>query len=269
VRVATCSRRATGRSRGLARRRGISACAGPRSARRSRAEPPSARCSAVPNACRSSSSGTRRSGPRRGSRGPRSASRGRPATASRSPPRDARRSQYRRAPGAAVAAIGPTTNWRELPSAACEISAPGAAYRPTTGETPAVRQRLGHQHRPHRDAREQVTPGQHRQDRSRRAFVLLAAKEWCGLPRGDSQPGLPSWMKAVGTFTPVRSGAAAAIAQNGAGAAGQGGFIVIATLGVGAPVAIECLAGTARRRSSASCMTGWRGRTPRSWPSSA
>ena len=97
-------------------------------------------------------------------------------------------------------------------------------------------------------------------------LVLLAVKEWRGRPRGDSQPGLPSWMKAVDTFTPVRStalgvglsavqpkngllvvGAAAAIAQTGAGAASQavalGVFIVIATLGVGAPVAIYYLAG--------------------------
>jgi hypothetical protein len=42
------------------------------------------------------------------------------------------------ADSAAVAAIGPTTSWRELPSAAYKISAPGAAYRPTTGETPAI-----------------------------------------------------------------------------------------------------------------------------------
>jgi hypothetical protein len=42
------------------------------------------------------------------------------------------------ADSAAVAAIGPTTSWRELPSAAYRISAPGAAYSPTTGETPAI-----------------------------------------------------------------------------------------------------------------------------------
>ena len=42
------------------------------------------------------------------------------------------------ADSAAVAAIGPTTSWRELPNAAYRISAPGAAYNPTTGETPAI-----------------------------------------------------------------------------------------------------------------------------------
>src|SRR3954469_16455069 len=39
---------------------------------------------------------------------------------------------------AAVADIGPAIRWRELPSAAYRISAPGAAYKPTTGETPAI-----------------------------------------------------------------------------------------------------------------------------------
>ena len=42
------------------------------------------------------------------------------------------------AESAAVADIGPTISWRELPKAAYRISAPGAAYRPTTGETPAI-----------------------------------------------------------------------------------------------------------------------------------
>ena len=42
------------------------------------------------------------------------------------------------ADSAAVADIGPVTRWRELPSAAYSSSAPGAAYRPTTGETPAI-----------------------------------------------------------------------------------------------------------------------------------
>src|SRR4051794_36320725 len=42
------------------------------------------------------------------------------------------------AESAAVADIGPTTRCRELPKAAYRTSAPGAAYRPTTGETPAI-----------------------------------------------------------------------------------------------------------------------------------
>ena len=39
---------------------------------------------------------------------------------------------------AAVADIGPTTRCRELPKAAYRSSAPGAAYSPTTGDTPAI-----------------------------------------------------------------------------------------------------------------------------------
>jgi hypothetical protein len=39
---------------------------------------------------------------------------------------------------AAVADIGPTTRCRELPKAAYSSSAPGAAYSPTTGDTPAI-----------------------------------------------------------------------------------------------------------------------------------
>jgi len=97
-------------------------------------------------------------------------------------------------------------------------------------------------------------------------LVVLAVREWRGRPRGDTQPRLPSWMKAVDTFTPIRSaalgvglsavqpkngllvvGAAAAIAQTGASAASQAValavFIVIATLGVGAPVAVYYFAG--------------------------
>jgi threonine/homoserine/homoserine lactone efflux protein len=97
-------------------------------------------------------------------------------------------------------------------------------------------------------------------------LALLAVREWRSRPRGDTQPALPSWMKAIDTFTPVRSsalgaglsavqpknallvvGAGAAIAQTGASAASQAValavFILIATLGVGAPIAIYYLAG--------------------------
>jgi threonine/homoserine/homoserine lactone efflux protein len=92
-------------------------------------------------------------------------------------------------------------------------------------------------------------------------LVLLAGKQWRGRPRRDSEPQLPAWMKTIDKFTPARSaamgvalsainpknlllviGAAAAIAQTGAEALSQAValavFIVIATLGVGAPVAI-------------------------------
>jgi threonine/homoserine/homoserine lactone efflux protein len=95
-------------------------------------------------------------------------------------------------------------------------------------------------------------------------LLLLAAKQWRGRPRGERQPELPGWMKSIDTFTGVKSvgmgvvlsavnpknlilvvGAAAAIAQTGASAGDQAValavFIVLATVGVGAPVAIVAL----------------------------
>jgi threonine/homoserine/homoserine lactone efflux protein len=97
-------------------------------------------------------------------------------------------------------------------------------------------------------------------------LLLLALRQWHGRPRGDAQPELPKWMRAVDRFTPTRStamgvalsavnpknlllvvGAAAAIAQTGTGAAAQAValaiFILIATVGVGSPVAIYYLMG--------------------------
>jgi threonine/homoserine/homoserine lactone efflux protein len=97
-------------------------------------------------------------------------------------------------------------------------------------------------------------------------LVLLAVRQWRGRPRGDAEPKLPSWMKAVDRFTPGRSvamavalsvinpknlilvvGGAAAIAQTGASTGSQAValavFVVIASLGVGAPVAINLLMG--------------------------
>ena len=97
-------------------------------------------------------------------------------------------------------------------------------------------------------------------------LLLLAVKQWRGRPQGDAEPELPGWMKTIDTFTPVRAagiavvlaainpknlllvvGAATAIAQTGTSAANQAVamivFIVIATLGVGAPVGIYYLMG--------------------------
>ena len=97
-------------------------------------------------------------------------------------------------------------------------------------------------------------------------LLLLAVKQWRGRPQGDTEPELPGWMKTIDTFTPVRAagiavvlaainpknlllvvGAATAIAQTGTSAASQAVamivFIVIATLGVGAPVGIYYLMG--------------------------
>ncbi len=97
-------------------------------------------------------------------------------------------------------------------------------------------------------------------------LVLLAIKQWRGRPRGGAEPELPAWMKTIDTFAPVKSagmgvllsainpknlllvvGAAAAIAQIGSSMIDQAValavFIVIATLGLGAPVAIYFLMG--------------------------
>jgi threonine/homoserine/homoserine lactone efflux protein len=97
-------------------------------------------------------------------------------------------------------------------------------------------------------------------------LLLVAVKEWRGRPRGDSEPRLPAWMRTIDRFTATRSAAmgialsvvnpknlllvvsaAAAIAQTGTSAGSQAValavFIVISTLGVGAPVAIDLVMG--------------------------
>jgi Sap, sulfolipid-1-addressing protein len=97
-------------------------------------------------------------------------------------------------------------------------------------------------------------------------LLLLAGRQWRGRPRGRTRPELPGWMKTIDRFTPTRSlamavalaainpknlvlivGAAAAIAQTGAGTGGQAValivFTIIGSLGVAAPVAIDYLMG--------------------------
>ena len=92
-------------------------------------------------------------------------------------------------------------------------------------------------------------------------LVRVAVKEWRGRPRGTEEPALPKWMQTIDRFTAGRAaafgvvlsavnpknlllavGAAAAIAQTGASTGRQAValaiFVVIATLGVGTPVAI-------------------------------
>jgi threonine/homoserine/homoserine lactone efflux protein len=92
-------------------------------------------------------------------------------------------------------------------------------------------------------------------------LVLLALRQWRGRPRHGAEAAMPKWMQAIDRFTPGRSiavaaalsginpknllltlGAAAAIAQTGTDAAGQAValavFVVVGTLGPGAPVAI-------------------------------
>jgi threonine/homoserine/homoserine lactone efflux protein len=92
----------------------------------------------------------------------------------------------------------------------------------------------------------------------------LAARQWRGRPQGDAEPELPAWMKTIDTFTPAKAvgmgvlfsainpknlilvvGAAAAIAQTGAGAGDQAValavFVLLGTLGPGVPVGIYFL----------------------------
>ncbi|MFZ0041556.1 MAG: GAP family protein [Solirubrobacteraceae bacterium] len=93
------------------------------------------------------------------------------------------------------------------------------------------------------------------------ALLALAVKDWRGRPRGSDEAALPKWMQAIDTFRAGKAlglgallaavnpknllmtvGAAAAIAQTGISAGKQAValavFIVIATLGVGAPVGL-------------------------------
>lgn len=92
-------------------------------------------------------------------------------------------------------------------------------------------------------------------------LVLVAVRQWHGRPQGDEEAQLPGWMKAIDTFTPLKSAglavllagpnpknllltiaAGAAIAQAGISSGQQAIvlaiFIVIATLGPAIPVGI-------------------------------
>lgn len=98
------------------------------------------------------------------------------------------------------------------------------------------------------------------------ALLALAVEQWRGRSQDDDKPALPKWMSTIDAFTPTRSvamgvalsainpknliltaGAAAAIASTGAGTGDQAValvvFIVVGTLGPGAPVAIFFLMG--------------------------
>jgi threonine/homoserine/homoserine lactone efflux protein len=92
-------------------------------------------------------------------------------------------------------------------------------------------------------------------------LLALAVKQWRGRPRGDEQAPLPKWMQTVDAFEPPKAlgmgallsgvnpknllltvAAATAIAQTGVGAGRQAValavFILIGSLGVGAPILI-------------------------------
>jgi hypothetical protein len=107
----------------------------------------------------------------------------------------------------------------------------------------------------------------------------VAAQQWTGRPRGDAEPELPGWMEKVETFTPARAAAVAAgfaavkpknllltiaagaaIAESGGGAARQAGamvfFVVLASVGIAAPVAIHVFMGE-RAGSILAGMRAW------------
>jgi threonine/homoserine/homoserine lactone efflux protein len=92
-------------------------------------------------------------------------------------------------------------------------------------------------------------------------LLVLAAKDWRGRPRATDEAAMPKWMGAIDAFGPVKAGgagiflsalnpknlllsvaAAAAIAATGIpggqDAVAYGVFVVLATLGVAAPVVI-------------------------------
>jgi threonine/homoserine/homoserine lactone efflux protein len=107
----------------------------------------------------------------------------------------------------------------------------------------------------------------------------VALRQWRGRPRAGSEPQMPAWMKAIDDFRPPKAAglgvllsavnpknlllvvaAAAAISQTGVGAGKQAialaVFIVIATVGPGAPVAIYLAMGE-RSKHLLSELRGW------------
>ena len=113
-------------------------------------------------------------------------------------------------------------------------------------------------------------------------LVAVAVKQWRDRPRGDAEPKLPTWMRKIDRFTPGRAlgvavafaavnpkntllaiGAATAIAGTGASTGAQAValavFVVIATLGVGTPVAIYFALGE-RSRELLDDLKTWMGR---------
>ncbi|WP_027008082.1 GAP family protein [Conexibacter woesei] len=112
-------------------------------------------------------------------------------------------------------------------------------------------------------------------------LVLVAVRQWRGRPQAGEAGTLPKWMQAVDTFTPGRAvamgvalsainpknllltvGAAAAIAQadvsTGDEVVALAVFVVIGTLGPGAPVLISWFMGS-RSREILDGLKAWMG----------
>ncbi|MBS1883041.1 MAG: GAP family protein [Actinobacteria bacterium] len=107
----------------------------------------------------------------------------------------------------------------------------------------------------------------------------VALKQWRGRPQGGAEAAMPAWMKTIDGFEAPKAaglgvllsavnpknlllvvGAAAAIAQTGVGAGEQAValavFVVIATIGPGAPVAIYFAMGE-RSKQLLDDLRGW------------
>ena len=102
-------------------------------------------------------------------------------------------------------------------------------------------------------------------------LLLVALRQWRGRPRGGEQAEMPKWMQTIDAFRPGKAaafgvllsginpknlllavGAAAAIAQTGASAGAQAValavFVLVGTLGVGAPVVLYFALGERSKR---------------------
>ena len=113
-------------------------------------------------------------------------------------------------------------------------------------------------------------------------LLLVAVREWRGRPREGDEAAMPTWMDALDRFTPVKAGGAgivlsavnpknlllivagaAAIAQTGISAGEQAVallvFVVIASVGVAAPVVIAIAMGE-RSRGLLDRLKTWLGR---------
>jgi threonine/homoserine/homoserine lactone efflux protein len=104
------------------------------------------------------------------------------------------------------------------------------------------------------------------------ALLRLALRQWRGRPQAGEEPELPGWMRSIDRFTAPRAaafgvalsavnpknliltvGAASAIAQTGVGAGKQAValavFVVVGTLGTGAPVLLYFALGERSQRT--------------------
>jgi len=116
-------------------------------------------------------------------------------------------------------------------------------------------------------------------------LIAVAARQWRGRPNGEAEPPTPKWMGALDGFTPVKAGGAgvvlsalnpknlllavagaAAIAQTGISTGQQIGsyaiFVLIASLGVAAPVFVYFAFGARARPLLDRCGPGWCRTTP-------